>query len=74
MFSVFLVFVAVFISLLFIQFVTVHCKTNFLVTFYWDNEDSDSDSDSELSIKDLFTQPKPHLAYENIYLMIILVG
>ena len=72
MFSVFLVFVAVFISLLFIQFVTVHCKTNFLVTFYWDNEDSDSDS--ELSIKNVFSQPKPHLAYENIFLMIILVG
>ena len=32
-FSVFLAFVGVFISLLFIPFVTVHCKTNFLVNF-----------------------------------------
>ena len=52
----------------------MHRKTNFLVNFYWDSEDSDSDSDSELSIKDLFSQPKTHLAYENIFLMIILVG
>ena len=42
--SVFLAFVGVFICLLFILFVTVHRKTNFLVNLYWDNKDSDSDS------------------------------
>ena len=43
---VFLALVAVFISLLFILFVTVHRKTNFLVNVYWDNTYSDSDSDT----------------------------
>ena len=43
MFGVFLTFVAVVISLLFILFVTVHRKTNFLVNLYWDNKYSDSD-------------------------------
>ena len=42
--GVFLAFVAVFISLLFILFDTVHCKTNFLVNLYWENKYSDSDS------------------------------
>ena len=42
MLSVFLAFVAVFISLLLILFVTVHRKVNFLVNVYWDNKDSDS--------------------------------
>ena len=37
-FGVFLTFVAMFISLLFIPFVTVHCKINFLVNFYWANK------------------------------------
>ena len=44
MFAVFLAFVAVFISLLFILFLTVHRKTNFLVNLYWDSNYSDSDS------------------------------
>ena len=43
MFGVFLTFVAVFISLLFNLFVTVHRKTNFLANLYWDNKYSDSD-------------------------------
>ena len=36
-----------FISLLFMVFVTVHRKTNFLVNVYWGNQYYDSDSDSE---------------------------
>ena len=44
MFGVFLAFVALFLSQLFILFVTVHRKTNFLVNLYWDNRYSDSDS------------------------------
>ena len=43
MFGVFLAFDEVFISLLFILFVTVHRKTNFLVNLYWENKYSDSD-------------------------------
>ena len=43
MFDVFLAFVTVFLSLLFILFVTVHCKTNSPVNLYWDNKYSDSD-------------------------------
>ena len=43
-FGVILAFVAVFISLLFILFVTVHCKTDVLVNMYWDDKYSDSDS------------------------------
>ena len=35
-------------SLLFIQFPTVHPKTNFLVNLYWDNKYSDFDFDSDL--------------------------
>ena len=34
------------ISLLFILFLTVHRKTNFLVNFSWDNKDSNSESDT----------------------------
>ena len=41
----FLAFVAVFISMLFILFVTVHHQTNFLVNLYWDNKDSESHYD-----------------------------
>ena len=41
----FLAFVAVFISLLFILFVTVHCETNFPVNLCWDNKYSDSEKD-----------------------------
>ena len=47
MFCVYLAFVAVFVSLWFILFVTAHRKTNFLVNLYWDNKISDSDCDSE---------------------------
>ena len=42
--GVFLAFVAVFISVLFILFVAVHRKTNFLVNLYCDNKYSDSGS------------------------------
>ena len=45
MFGVFLAFVAVFVNLFFILFVTVHRQTNFFVNVYWDNKYSDSDSD-----------------------------
>ena len=44
MFGVLLAFVALFLSLLFILFVTVHRETHFLVNVYWDNTYSDSDS------------------------------
>ena len=40
----FLAFVAMFISLLFILLVTMHHKTNFLVNLYKDNRYSDTDS------------------------------
>ena len=44
-FGVVLTFVAVFkYCLVFSLFFTVHCKTNFLVNLYWDNNHSDSDS------------------------------
>ena len=45
-FGVFLAFVALLTSLLFILFVTVLRKTNFFVNLYWDNKYSDSDSDT----------------------------
>ena len=45
-FGVILAFVAMFISLLFILFVSVHCKTNVLVNLYWDDKYADSDADS----------------------------
>ena len=41
-------FAGVFISLLFILFVTVHSKASVLVNFYWDNKGSDSDILSNL--------------------------
>ena len=59
---VFLASVAVFISLLFILFDSVHCKckTNFLVNLYWDNNYSDSDcgvrSPSKQSSLHVFTE------------------
>ena len=43
--KVFLAFVAVFVSLLFILIVTVHRKTNVIVNVYWDSKYSDSDSE-----------------------------
>ena len=61
MLGVFLAFVAVFISLLFIVTVhrkpapvnlyPVHRKTNFPVNLYWDNKYSDSDSDTAANLK-----------------------
>ena len=45
-FGVFLALFAVFISLLFILFLTVHRKPHFLVNLQRDNNDSDSDSES----------------------------
>ena len=47
MFIVFVAFVAVLITPLFILFVTVHRKTNFLVNLYRDNQYSDSDSEEQ---------------------------
>ena len=46
-FGLFLAFIIVFISLLFILFLTVYRKTNFFVNLYWDNKYSDSDSEME---------------------------
>ena len=55
MFGAFLAFAAVFISLLFNLFVTVHRKTNVLANLYWDDKYSDSeccqDTDETLSVK-----------------------
>ena len=58
MLGVFLAFVAVFISLLFI--VTVHRKTNVPVNLYWDNKYSDSDSDTAANLK---RKRKPALSF-----------
>ena len=41
-------------SLLFILFVTVHRKTNFLVNLYWDNKYSDSHSSNTLDTQPSF--------------------
>ena len=58
-FGVFLALFAVFISLLFSLFPTVHRKTHFLVNLQRDNNDSDYDYES-LNATDPSTPPSNH--------------